>query len=302
MDEKKRVTIKYQYYQLCTFEDDEYTENLYDLVEWIGRVENLKLSEKIHETSGIAGRLESAFPIGNDQFYALNFMRLDILSNTYILEKTSEARHVDLGENEYIGKNTVVLYDPKYSIVMIQCNRGSYGVTGLQSYINSFNEGMDLCYFRPVANTISKEYIEKSHTLKIDIRFANTRQFNVRNSKFFNNIIDACNDVECYTAHIECGLGHIRGKELEKETIAEIVEDIRNPFNRDSISSARLTLSDDQKSNIFDLFDNIYSDKIDFVVPARGELKFKYMANCMLDKYDTKGSRAEIYSILREQD
>lgn len=159
MNDKKRVSIKYQYYQLCTFDGDEYTENLYDLVEWLGRVGKLSLEDKVHEVSGIEGRLENAKPVLNDTLYALNFMRLDILSNTYILEKGSEARHVDLDENEYIGRNTVVLYDPKYSVVMVQCNRGSYGVSGLESYINSFNDGMDLCYFRPIYNEITEQHL-----------------------------------------------------------------------------------------------------------------------------------------------
>ena len=145
MNDKKRVTIKYQYYQLCTFNGDKYTEDLYDLVEWLGRVGGLSLEEKVHEVSGIEGRLETAIPVFNDEFFALNFMRLDILSNTYILGKDTEARHIDLEENEYIGKNTVMLYDPKYSIAMVQCNRGSYGIYGLQKYINSFNSGMNLC-------------------------------------------------------------------------------------------------------------------------------------------------------------
>ena len=48
MNDKKRVTIRYQYYQLCTFEDDNYTENLYDLVEWLGRGGGLGLEEKGH--------------------------------------------------------------------------------------------------------------------------------------------------------------------------------------------------------------------------------------------------------------
>lgn len=300
MNDKKRVSIKYQYYQLCTFDGNEYTEKLYDLIEWLGRVGGLSLEEKVHEVSGIEGRLESAIPVLNDTFYALNFMRLDILSNTYILEKDSEARHVDLGENEYIGKNTVVLYDPKYSVVMVQCNRGSYGVSGLQSYINSFNDGMNLCYFRPIANEMTDEYLETSHALKVDIRFANTRQFNPGKSRFLNRVIDACGQMECYTAHLECGLGYNRSHELEKDTIIEMVNELRNPENREAISSARLTLSDDQKSSVFDMFDNIYADKIDFVIPARGELSFNNMISNMVDKYDQKGSRAKIYSILRE--
>nr|DAZ32401.1 MAG TPA: hypothetical protein [Caudoviricetes sp.] len=300
MNDKKRVTIKYQYYQLCTFNGDKYTEDLYDLVEWLGRVGGLSLEEKVHEVSGIEGRLETAIPVFNDEFFALNFMRLDILSNTYILGKDTEARHIDLEENEYIGKNTVMLYDPKYSIAMVQCNRGSYGIYGLQKYINSFNSGMNLCYFRPINNDVTDEYLKSTPALKIDVRFANTRQFNPGNSRVFNKIIDACNEIECYTAHLECGLGYNRGNELEKETVTEMVKELRKPENREAVSSARITLSDDQKSSVFDLFDNICSDKINFEVPARGELGFKFMVGKMIEKYNEKGSRARIYSILRE--
>lgn len=300
MNDKKRVTIKYQYYQLCTFNGDKYTEDLYDLVEWLGRVGGLSLEEKVHEVSGIEGRLETAIPVFNDEFFALNFMRLDILSNTYILGKDTEARHIDLEENEYIGKNTVMLYDPKYSIAMVQCNRGSYGIYGLQKYINSFNSGMNLCYFRPINNDVTDEYLKSTPALKIDVRFANTRQFNPGNSRVFNKIIDACNEIECYTAHLECGLGYNRGNELEKETVTEMVKELRKPENREAVSSARITLSDDQKSSVFDLFDNICSDKINFEIPARGELGFKFMVGKMIEKYNEKGSRARIYSILRE--
>ena len=251
MNDKKRVTIKYQYYQLCTFNGDKYTEDLYDLVEWLGRVGGLSLEEKVHEVSGIEGRLETAIPVFNDEFFALNFMRLDILSNTYILGKDTEARHIDLEENEYIGKNTVMLYDPKYSIAMVQCNRGSYGIYGLQKYINSFNSGMNLCYFRPINNDVTDEYLKSTPALKIDVRFANTRQFNPGNSRVFNKIIDACNEIECYTAHLECGLGYNRGNELEKETVTEMVKELRKPENREAVSSARITLSDDQKSSVY---------------------------------------------------
>lgn len=300
MNNKKRVTIRFQYYQLCTFDGDNYTEDLYDLTIWMKKVATLSLKDRIREVSGIEGRLENAKPILSNTMYALNFMRLDILSNTYIVEPDKRAKHVDLEENEYIGKNTVALYDPKYSILMIQCNRGSYGVSGIEKYINSFNESDDLCYIRPISYELSDKVLQDSPALKLDIRFANTRQCKIKNSRLFNNVIDVCNQIECYTAHFEFGLGHNKGKELEKDTITAVVKDVRSPENKEAISAARLTLSDDQKSSVFDLIDNIYDDKIDFTVPARGELGFDTMVNSMIYQYDEKGSRANIYSILRE--
>lgn len=300
MEDKKKVAIRYQYYQLCTFDGDNYTENLYDLTDWMKRVMGLSLEERIKDSSGIQGRLESAKTVLSDTMYALNFMRLDVLSNTYIVSPDKRAKHVDLDENEYIGKNTIALYDPKYSILMVQCNRGSYGVSGIEKYINLFNAEDDLCYIRPISYELPERVLNDSPALKLEVRFANTRQVKVKNSRLFNRVLDACNQIECYTAHLEFGLGHTKGKELEKDTIIAAVKDVRDAENRKAISSARLTLSDDQKSSVFDLIDNIYDDKINFTIPARGELGFETMVNSMIEKYDGEGSRAKIYSILGE--
>ena len=211
MNDKKRVTIRFQYYQLCTFDGDSYTEDLYDLIGWIEKVTNLSLKERKREISGIEGRLEIVEPVLNDTMYALNFMRLDVLSNTYIVKPDKRAKHVDLEENEYIGKNTVAIYDPKYSVLMLQCNRGSYGVSGIESYINSFNDSDELCYIRPISYELPEKVLNDAPALKLDVRFANTRQVNVKNSRLFAKIIDACNQMECYTAHFEFGLGHNKG-------------------------------------------------------------------------------------------
>lgn len=300
MNDKKRVTVKFQYYQLCTFDGDAYTEDLYDLVGWMNKVAKLSLKDRIREPSGIRGRLESIKSIFSDMMYALNFMRLDVLSNTYIVEADKRAKHVDLEENEYIGKNTVALYDPKYSILMLQCNRGSYGVASIENYINSFNDDNELCYIRPISYELREDILNNAPALKLDVRFANTRQFKPKRSRLFNKVIDACNQIECYTAHLEFGLGHTKGQELEKGTIIEAITDMRDVENKDAVSAARITLSDDQKSSVFDLLDNIYNDRIDFTIPARGELSFETMIQSMVDKYDEKGSRAKIYSILGE--
>lgn len=207
------------------------------------------------------------------------------MSNTYIVREGEQAQHIDLDENEYIGKNTVVLYDPRLNVAMIQCNRGSYGVAGIQSYINSFNNSNSLCYLRPVYNELLLEEINGSF-LKLDVRFSNTRNFVAYNSKAFERVIETCNEMECLTAHIELGLGYSRGVELNHETIHAAIMDLRDIRNRGSISSAKVKFSDDQKSSIFDLFENIDHDIIYYTVPLRGELGFGFMADKMAEKYD----------------
>ncbi len=299
MEGKKRVSIKYQYYQLCTFDGDSYTEDLYDLVEWIGRVGLLPLEDTVHEVEGIEGRLEKVEPVYNNMFYSMNFMRLDVISNTYVIKKDEAARHIDLDENEYIGKNTAVLYDPKYSIAMIQCNRGSYGSLSLQQYINSFNEDGKLCYFRPIYNNLDIEKLQEHSTLKMDVRFSNVRQFKPK-SRFFERVMASFEELECYGAHIECTLGYAKEAELSKETVYAAVRDIKDPQNEGAISSARLKLSTDQESNIVDLFENVFDDCISFNIPPRKELDFNTMTEAMLKQYYEKGSRNKLYRILEK--
>lgn len=295
----KNVAIKYQYYRVCTIQEDNTTDLPFDLQPWIGQLNDTGLEDRVKEISDISGRLED-IALVNDEFYVLNFMRMDVVSNTYVLSADTSARHVDLDENEYIGRNTVVLYDPRYHVVMVQCNRGSYGVIALQNYINSFICMGNICYFRPIEYDFSNVNMEHKRIIKLDVRFANTRHLVSRDSAAFEQIIDFCNKTECRTAHLEIGLGrgYKRDDELEAETIQGIICEVRSGENRDLISSARVVLNDDQKSEVFDLLQNILNDKINYTVPPRGELSFELLSRRMADKYSDGGTRARIANIL----
>lgn len=295
----KRVAIKYQYFRLCTIQGDDATDLPFDLRFWIEQLIGIRLEDRVKEINDINGRLEDVALV-RDEFYVLNFMRMDVVSNTYVLAPDRRARHVDLEENEYIGKNTVVLYDPRFHVVMVQCNRGSYGTYAIQNYINSFINDGNLCYFRPIEYDYGRVNLDNTRVLKLDVRFANTRNLVSRDSAAFERIIDACNQTECRTAHLELGLGrsYTKTDELEPETIHGIIHEIRSDDNRGYVSSAYVTLSDDQKSEVFDLLQNILNDKINYVVQPRGELAFNLMANRMADKY-YEGARARVANVLQ---
>ena len=295
---KNRVTVKYQFYEVCCMAGKYETENLYDLSAWGDRVESLSLVDKIKDANGIKGRLESRLIGVKGEYEAFNFMRLDVLSNTYKVKEDTAAEHIDLELDEYIGKNTVILYDPRFHIAMVQCNRGSYGVAGIVSYINKFNPSNAACYFRPIANNFNENML-KNRLTKLDVRFANTREFRAYSSRNLERIVESCNEFEGLTAHIEIGLGYARGRTLNSETISEVVSDVR--ANKGCISSAKLVMNDDTRSSIFDLFDNIEHENISYVVPPRSELGFEYMANEMAYRYDEE-ARARVVNSLRNQE
>ncbi len=296
----KTVAIEFQYFEVCCLNDKTKTEFKYDFQKWLNKIldEADALDSRIKEIGGIKGRLEKIDMVLNDEFYVLNFMRMEEISNTYIVRENERAQHIDLEDDEYIGRSTVVLYDPRVNVAMIQRNRGGYGVSAIESYVNSFNSSDDLCYFRPI-NDEFKDSGRDGAFLKLDVRFANIRNFKAYKSKAFEKVIDACNDLECLTAHLEIGLGRAKGEELNAETIQEAILDIRDPRNRENISTAKIKYTDDQKAEIFDLFDNLVHDIIYFTVPSRGELAFTDMAERMAKQYDEQ-SRAKILNILRE--
>lgn len=299
--EGKTVPIRYQYFEVCSLDKDDPLDEYYDLRRWISDMSEKCLEERVVDINGINGRLET-LSVKEDKYYFLNMMRLDVVSNTYILAPNEEAHHVDLKENEYIGKNTVMMYDADLHVVMIQCNRGSYGVQGIQSYINYFIKGDKKVYFRPINDDFRFPVGDQQRRyLKLDVRFANVHDVVVKNNRSFEKILEVCNELDCLTAHVEFGLGYTKGRKLEEETVQGIIKDLQDGDNRSAISLARITFSDDQKSELYNLFDNIFNDSITYRIPARGELEFSMMANKMYERYIEGKSRARINSIINRR-
>lgn len=300
MAKAKSVLVNFQYFQLWTVGQEQ--EGLYDLTEWLNLINNLGYADRVKTVDDITGRAEEITGFENDdEIYAINMMRMDVISDTYVLTEDASAIHVDLEEDEYIGKNTVFLYDNRRKVVMIQTNRGGYGVVGIESYINAFFEDGPKCHFRPIHNRFELNNNPNRHYYKLDVRFSNVREFHAHNSEEFEEIIRAFNRTDCLTAHIEMGVGYNynREKELSAETIQNVIMDIMDENNRTCVSSAQVVLTDDQKSEVFNLFDNIMKDSIRFAIPPRGELGFEVMAVRMYETF-VDGSRARVYSILRE--
>ena len=96
-------------------------------------------------------------------------------------------------------------------------------------------------------------------------------------------IIASFGEMDGITAHIEVGLGRVKKESLNSETISGIVQEIYD--NEEHVSAAKLTLTDDQKSNVFDLFENILHDSINFRLESRKEVGFEQMVVKMVETY-----------------
>lgn len=275
----KKKNIKFTYFEVITTVEDR--EVLYDLKNWLYKITSMSIEERKKTANGVQGRLENIEKIANN-FFALNFMRLDEASDAYKAKVGSKAEHIDLADDEYLGKNTVAVYDSNNHIILIQNNKGSYTANAIQNYINATNDG-DTCYFKPIIDSFDAKRCKKGKIRKIIASCSSVNEFNTEGSVNFERIIKSCKDMGGYTFYIEIGVGYGKDKKLNNQSICETVNTLLQ--NRGCLSKAKVELSDDAASGVYDLFDNLCIGKFDILVPERGELDYLKIAKNIYSIY-----------------
>ena len=227
-----------------------------------------------------------------EEIYAFNFMRMEDVSTSYVLNINNPAEHVDIhiAADEYIARDTVCLYDPENGIIMIQCNRGSYSEKSIESYINEFYDE-PVCTIVPIFENIDM-LADSAEYMKLDVRLANIRNFVPTENTSFEKIVDGINRVEGLNAHIEISLGNARNARLNDGEVRRTLTDLYN--NRGCVTSAKIKMSDDQISGIYDLFDNLSRDTIKCVVDENGGISFERMYGRMYDKYILEHAKTRV--------
>lgn len=286
------VKIICKYFQLREYRDNDITKNTYNLISWLGNMNSLSLQERFANINNVEGRLEEIGKMGESNIYALNFMRTDNVSTSYKVKRNTPAEHIDIEVGEYIAKNTVCIYDSINDIIMIQNNRGGYTDSSIENYINNFL-GEKRCILLPIRERIDI-INQKNEYMKIDVRFANIREYQPISGSCFEEIVAGVNRTDGITAHIEISLGNRRKSRLNKNEVRKTIEDLQQ--NMGCISSAKIKFSDDQVSGIYDLFDNMCKDDVLVSISEadKGCIKFETLANKMLLKYTTGAARERV--------
>ncbi len=128
--------------------------------------------------------------------------------------------------------------------------------------------------------------------MKLDVRLANIRNFVPTENTSFEKIVDGINRVEGLNAHIEISLGNARNARLNDGEVRRTLTDLYN--NRGCVTSAKIKMSDDQISGIYDLFDNLSRDTIKCVVDENGGISFERMYGRMYDKYILEHAKTRV--------
>lgn len=292
----RTVKIKCRYYQVREFLSGDVTENTYDLRSWIADVSTKELEERCKEDNAVKGRVEDIVKFGNSEVYALDFMRMDEVSTSYILKETNPAEHIDLNDGEYIAKNTVCLYDAETGIIMIQCNRGGYSEKAIESYVNMFFKEKK-CSLVPILEEVN--FLKNnSEYLKLDVRLANFKEFEPTEGSSFEQILSGMNRLEGVNAHLELSLGTYKNARLNAAEVRSLIVDLTN--NRGCVSSAKIKLSDDQISGVYDLFDHLCEEIIECTINSKGGIAFIDLAKNMNNKYIVNGAKQRVMNAIKQ--
>lgn len=277
----KKVAIKFKYYRVKRIINENRTEN-YDLQKFIQLVQAKEKPELKKFINGTSGRIEKI--INNENFYGLNFIRMDSISNEYKIKDNGEAEHIDLEDEEYIGKNTVAMYDSLNHVLMIQSNRGGFTDAAIQNYINSWEEELRTrIVLTPLVNNVDRNAIRRNAIRRLEIAIEDVSLCSPRHSVNFMGINNSMKNIGNKTAYIKLGVGKAKNLKLDDDEVLNIYDDVVE--NSNAIKSAKAAIVENGKSSLIDLLENLEHSFIEFTIEERGELKFTDMFNEMIKVY-----------------
>ena len=280
MARKVNVTCEYYYVKSYTDED---RNALYDLQHWIAKIQEEALASRIKPIGNEYGRVEELRINEENEIFSMNFVKMEAYSSTYIVKKNAKAKHVDIDvdADEYIGKNTVVLYDAERHIAMVMKNRGGFSAYTITNYINSFY-AEPVCFFEPIK--FKPDFFNPSKKFgKIEIKITNTREFTSTSGVIYEEALRKAADMDAETFAFEVTSSRKKSGELDPEMARVILTDaIRN---MGIVSIAKVRMSDEHGTAIYNLFENVKKDIIRMEADSKGEVSYVDLSREMMKMY-----------------
>lgn len=277
----RNVKITCEYYYVKKFNDGNENNELFDLRHWITKVADYELEDLIKPLGTEKGRIEEIRK--RDELYSMNFVKMELYSSSYIVKKDEKARHVDIDVDaeEYIGKNTVALFDGNNGVAMVMKNRGGFSAYTITNYINSFYDE-PICYLDPIkfeAN-FNNPY---SQFGKIEIKISDIGAYSPTNGVVYEDALKLASEMDAQTFAFEVSVGRKKNAKLDPQMVRRIITDAFN--NRGIISIAKVRMSDEHGTALYNLFDNTKNDIIKMTADARGEISYINLSREMIRVY-----------------
>lgn len=285
--------IRVEYYRVaCKKKGDQPNsrDRLFDLHAWLEKAESKSLEARTYDYYDEQARLDKFWSLPGDLLF-LSFLRLRETNIPSRAWKDRESEPMELDDDEFIGENACAVFDGDLNILMLQRNRHSLGVNGIEEYLNLlWASDTEEIYLRsiPPGDLIKKA--KGAHEYRrITVRFADIQKNQDAGSGLRGTLKQAFNLFTKYqgvSGEITITMGHTRGDSLHKETIRDSIDDIRD--NQDLIVKAEVGFkeSDDTAVEVLDLFSDRIHSFIYVTLEKRESLSDEMMSTSMLKQYN----------------
>lgn len=289
--------VKFEYFEIVSkLKDDseQSADRLFDFQRWIDKAEKLsKLEERTFDYYSERARLEKISYDDDKGCWLLNFVRLRETNIPLRGKIDQEVEPIELDDDEFIGEDVSMLYDPRLYIVMLQRNIHSLGPSGIEKYINLlWNSEKEEIFLRPIyyPNSFEKAMKAKIYR-KITVKFAqlpNSFNGSELDDSPIKPIIQSFGEFKGITGEITIGIGQAKRRILHPETIHKTLEAIGK--NKKLFKKVQVTLKEDEEKEveILDLFEDKLYDYLIFYLENRQSLACEYVFNKMAEKYKSK--------------
>lgn len=282
-------TVRFSYYTVCEVNDKEGGAPIrFDFEKWINKAVESDIEKKEIEVDGLIVRLEEIEGEKENQVWKVRFIKLRDTNIPSIVKKEEGAKPIELEDDEYIGEDLLMLYDPEIQVAMLQCNRFAMSKGKLEKFLNKIWGNSD---YRIVLIHINKSInyaqLKKRNFRRLELRLANIHAIEDTHRPL-SNIINSYNAVgsRAGTVLFSLGKGRQPKEGLSPLQIPIMLDDIYE--NMDIVDDAILKVRDDDDNSnvdIVDLFDNCLHEYIDFKLEKRTTLAFDYATEMMVKRY-----------------
>lgn len=279
----RKINIRCQYYWVKAYSEsgNGKKDGLYNLEHWISKVSDYNLVNLEKDINGVKGRLENCNK--NEDFYALNFVKMGEYSSSYVVKQGEAARHVDISieNDEYIGSNTVALYDARTSIMVITGTRSGFSVNTIMNYINSFDD-KPICYLEPIKSK-ADFFKEENRFGKIRIKISSVKDYVPTQGVIYEQALRAAEEMSAETYDFEFNVGRKKNTYLDANVVRAIISDAL--YNMGAVSIARVRMTDEKGTQMYDLFDNVVKSSLSLQTNDKGEIPYIQIAKAIQEKY-----------------
>lgn len=300
--QKYTRSIKFEYYRVVyrkATDPATLPDRPFDLRRWIVKAHKLSLTKRTMDYYQERARLEHYSQDGDFTF--LHFMRLRDTNLPSLAKEAGKAELIQLKDDEYLGEDVSALFDALQKVLVLQRNRNSLSVSGIENYLNLvWAEKGETIYLRPILLLNPGLRARRAFAYrKIRIRFADLDQRIFEGKSGLRSIVAGIGEYKAVGAEITITLGRTAGS-LHPQTVINTIDDVY--ANKDMITKAELVKkTDDTSVEYIDLFDDKMHTYATVTVDRKRTISHDDIVPKLREVYD-ETKRAEIKSsILNEQ-